>query len=137
MSNTYSTEAALLQLTPKQFPRSNGRLKRYRNSIVLASQLAGATVTLQPLPIGHIFAYGKLNGPTLGSTTIAIGDGTTADLYRADATFTAAVATTFGKTGPENSDPSTAIVTPVLTFATATAPSSGTLTVDFYVSQDT
>lgn len=136
MANTYSTEAALLQLTPKQYPnavRSAGRVKRISNTITLASQLAADTVTLLPLPIGHLFGFGVLNGPSLGSTTISIGDGTTSDLYRADATFTAAVATKFGKTGPEFLAPSTTVITPVLTFATATAPASGTLSVDFYV----
>lgn len=137
MTNTYSTEANGLQSTPKTFLRSLGRVKRYRNSITLAGQLVADTVTLLPLPIGHVFAFGILNGPTLGSTTIKIGDGTTSDLYLADGTFTAAKATMFGATGPENDDPSTAIITPVLTFSTATAPSSGVLTVDFYVSQDT
>ncbi len=134
MANTYSTEAQLLQNTPPQKPYYIGRLKRIRNTINLTGQAAADTVTLMPLPIGHVFAFGMLNGPTLGSTTIKIGDGTTTDLYRADATFSAAVPTLFGKTGPENDDPATTIITPVLTVSTATAPSSGQLTVDFYVS---
>lgn len=138
MANTYSTEAALLQLTPKQFPSAavaQGRLKRSRNSIVLAGQVATDTVTLLPLPIGHVFAFGILNGPTLGSTTVAIGVAGTAGKYRADAVFTAATATMFGATDAENDDPSTSVVTPILTVSTATAPASGTLTVDMYYSQ--
>ena len=133
----YSTEAQLLQNTPKQFPLYIGRLKRFRNRIPLTTALvAASTATCLPLPIGSVFAFGILNGPTLGSTTISISDGT--NTYRDDATFTAAVATMFGKTGPEILDPSAAPTqvqyTPVVTFATATAPASGTLTVDFYVS---
>lgn len=138
MTNTYSTEAQLQQNTPKALPNAavaQGRVKRARNTITLAGQLAADTVTLLPLPIGHVFCYGMLNGPSLGSTTISIGVTGTTDKYRADATFTAAVPTLFGKTDAENDDPATAVVTPLLTFATATAPVSGVLTVDFYYSQ--
>jgi hypothetical protein len=135
-TNTYSTEAQLLQNTPKQLPLAVTRLKRFRNRIVLAGQLSGDTVTFLPLPVGAIFAFGIMNGPTLGSTTIAIADGT--NTYLAATTFTSAVATIFGATGPENADPSAAPTqvqyTPVLTWGSATAPSSGTLTIDLYVS---
>lgn len=139
MTNTYSTEAALLQLTPKQFPNavvSQGRLKRSRNTILLASQLAADTVTLLPLPIGHVFAFGLINASaTLGSTTVKIGTAADDDFYLADGTFTAAVATLFGRSLGVDDDPSTSTTTPILTFSTATAPSSGTLIVDMYYSQ--
>lgn len=136
MANTYSTEAQLLQNTPKQLPLAITRLKRFRNRITLASQAINDTVTFLPLPVGAVFAFGIMNGPTLGSTTIAISDGT--NTYLAATTFTTGVATIFGATGPENADPSAAPTqvqyTPVLTFAAAQAPASGTLTIDLYVS---
>lgn len=136
MTNTYSKEAQLLQNTPKQFPIFIGRLKRFRNRITLTGQLVADTVTLLTLPVGAIFAFGIMNGPTLGSSTIAISDGT--NTYLAATTFTATIATIFGATGPENADsspaPSQVAYTPVLTVAGATMPSSGTLTIDLYVS---
>ena len=135
-TQTYSTEAQLLQNTPKQFPLYIGRLKRFRNSITLASQTSGSTITCLPLPVGAVFAFGIVNGPTLGSSTLAISDGT--NTYLAATTFTGAVATLFGATGPENLSPSPAPsqvqYTPVITVGAATLPSSGVLTVDFYVS---
>lgn len=141
MANTYSTEAALLQLTPKQFPNaavSQGRLKRSRNTITMASQAYATadTITLLPLPIGHVFAFGVLNASaTLGSATIQIGTAADPDFYRADATFTAAVATLFGRSLGVDDEPATAVTTPIVTVGTADLPSSGTLIVDMYYSQ--
>lgn len=139
MTNAYSVEAAMLQTTPKTFPNavvSQGRLKRSRNTITLASQLAADTVTMTPLPIGHVFAFGVLNASaTLGSTTVKIGTASDDDYYLADGTFTAAVATLFGRSIAADDDPATSPTTPILTFSTATAPSSGTLLVDMYYSQ--
>lgn len=137
MANTYSREAQLLQNTPSQKPYFVGRIKRIRNRIDLTAQASGDTVTLLPLPLGSVFCYGVLNGPTLATATVAIGDGTTAGLYRAAAVFTAAVATLFGVAGPENVEAQTlanTIVTPVLTVGTAALPGAGVLTVDMYVS---
>jgi hypothetical protein len=137
MTNTYSTEAQLLQNTPKQFPIFIGRIKRFRNRIKLTGQLVADTVTFLQLPVGAIFCFGVLNGPTLGSSTIAISDGT--NTYLAAQTFTAGVSTMFGATGPENLDsvpaPTQVAYTPVLTIAGATMPTAGILTVDMYVSQ--
>jgi hypothetical protein len=131
MTNTYSTEAQLLQNTPKQFPIFIGRIKRFRNRIKLTGQLVADTVTFL------IVCFGVLNGPTLGSSTIAISDGT--NTYLAAQTFTAGVSTMFGATGPENLDsvpaPTQVAYTPVLTIAGATMPTAGILTVDMYVSQ--
>ncbi len=140
MTVFYSTEAALLQQTPKQFPLNIGRVKRLRNVINMASTAqgpvkSGDTIKLLPLPLGSVFAFGVLNGPTLGSSTIAISDGTNA--YLAATTFTGAVATIFGATGPEHLDPSTAILVPTVTVAVADLPTSGSLVIDIYVSQST
>lgn len=139
MTTTYSTEAALLQTTPKTFPNAayaQGRLKRSRNTIVMASQLAADIIKCLPLPIGMVFAFGIINASaTLGSTTLKIGYSGTTEAYRADATFTAAVATMFGLSPEADNDPSTSVIEPLITVGTATMPSSGTLVVDFYYSQ--
>lgn len=138
MTTTYSTEAQLLQNTPRDVPNaaySGGSLHRSRNIINLASQLAADIVKCAPLPIGMVFAFGKINASaTLGSTTLSIGYSGSTAAYRADATFTAAVATTFGLSPEVDNDPSTSTIEPLVTFATATAPSSGVLVVDFYYS---
>lgn len=133
----YSTEAALLQLSPKQFPLYIGRLKRFRNTyMMLGTEVSGSTITCLPLPVGAVFAFGIVNCPTLGSSTLAISDGT--NTYLAATTFTGGVATMFGATGPENLSPSPAPTqvqyTPVITVGAATLPNAGVLTVDFYVS---
>lgn len=139
MANTYSTEAALLQTTPKTFPNAayaQGRLKRSRNSITMASQASADTITCLPLPIGHVFAFGVINASaTLGSTTLKIGYSGTTEAYRADATFTTATATLFGLSPESDNDPATSTVEPLITVGTATMPASGTLLVDFYYSQ--
>ena len=140
-TNTYSTEAQLQQNTPKTLPNaavSQGRLKRARNTITMASQAYATadTITLLPLPIGHVFAFGVLNASaTLGSSTIKIGTSSDDDFYLASQTFTAAVATVFGRSIAADDDPATSVTTPILTVGTADLPSSGTLIVDMYYSQ--
>jgi hypothetical protein len=139
MANTYSTEAALLQLTPKQYPNASyagGRLRRFRNTITLAAQADTDTITCQPIPAGHVFAFGILNATaTLGaSATIAIGVAGTAAKFRAAATFTAAAPTLFGLSTAADDDFLTSTETPIITVGTAALPGSGTLIVDFYYS---
>lgn len=139
MANTYSTEAQLLQNTPRQMPNASyagGRVRRYRNTITLASQADGDTITCQPIPAGHVFAFGIMNASaTLGaSATVAIGVSGTAGKFRAAATFTAAAPTLFGLFSAMDDDFLTAGETPIITVGTAALPSSGTFTVDFYYS---
>lgn len=141
MANTYSTEAQLLQNQPKEYPHasfSGGRVRRYRNTIPLASQSAGDTITLQPIPANQVFAFGILNATaTLGATaTIAIGVAGATDKFRTAAVFTAAAPTLFGNIGAmddSNQDNPGGFV-PIITIAEAALPSSGTLTVDIYTS---
>lgn len=141
MANTFSTEAQLLQNQPKQYPHAaiaGGRVRRYRNTITLASQGAGDTITLQPIPANHVFAFGLLNATaTLGATAeIAIGVAGAPAKFRASATFTAAAPTLFGVIGAmddSNQDNPGGFV-PIITIAEAALPSSGTLTVDIYTS---
>jgi hypothetical protein len=104
----------------------------------LASQAAADTVVLARVPAGSDFAFGILTTDTsLGSTTISIGTSASAALYRAAATFTATdTPTFFGKavTIGFATDALAADSLILLTWATATAPASGTLVVDLYFS---
>lgn len=138
MANTYSTEAQLLQNQPKQYPNASyagGRLRRFRNTITLASQADGDTITCQPIPAGHVFAFGILTSSvSLGTSTIAIGVAGAAGKFRASAVHTATTPTLFGLSAPAAADFLTAGETPIVTNTTAALPSSGTLVVDFYYS---
>lgn len=139
MANTYSTEAQLLQNQPKQYPNASyagGRVRRFRNTITLASQAAADTITCQPIPAGHVFCYGVLTSSvSLGSATIAIGVSGTAGKYRAAAVFTAVeTPTLFGLSTVADDDFLTSTETPIITIGAAALPASGTLVVDFYFS---
>lgn len=140
MANTFSAEAQLLQNQPKEYPHaafSGGRVRRYRNTITLASQSAGDTITLQPIPANQVFAFGILNATaTLATSTIAIGVAGAAEKFRSAAVFTAAAPTLFGNIGAmddSNQDNPGGFV-PIITIAEAALPGSGTLTVDIYTS---
>lgn len=114
------------------------RVKRLRGSFTLASQTTSDTLVVGNLPAGATFAYGVLTASaTLGTSTIAIGIAGTTGKYRAAATFTAAdTPTLFGTAAQVGaSDPALAADEQVIvTIATATLPSSGTLVVDLYYS---
>ena len=139
MANTYSTEAQLLQNTPRQMPNgsySGGRVRRFRNTITLAAQADTDTITCQPIPAGHVFCFGMLlASATLGaSATIAIGISGTAAKFRAAATHTVTTPTLFGLSTAADDDFLTATETPIITVGTAALPGSGTLVCDFYYS---
>jgi hypothetical protein len=140
MPNFFSTEAQLLQNTPREVPNgaiAGGRVRRFRNTIALASQAAADTITCQPIPPNHVFAYGILTATaTLGaSATIAIGIAGTPAKFRAAAVFTAVeTPTLFGLSTAMDDAFSTAIETPIITIAVAALPASGVLVVDFYYS---
>lgn len=140
MANTYSDEAQLRQNTPPTLPNASyagGRLRRFRNTITLAAQASGDTITLQEIPAGHVFAFGILLATaTLGGTaTIAIGITGDTGKYRTAATFTAVeTPTLFGKSTATDDDFLTAPETPFITIAAAALPGSGKLVVDMYYS---
>jgi hypothetical protein len=141
MAQTFSTELAGIDSTPVVKPSAESaygaRMKRFRATITLASQAAGDTVVLCDLPTGFVFAYGVLNASaTLGaSATIAIGNATTADKYKAAAVFTAVdTPTLFGKNAAAAEAVSSATERIILTVAVAALPASGTLVVDVYAS---
>lgn len=140
MANTYSTEAQLLQNTPRQMPNGSyagGRVRRFRNTVTMAAQAAADTITCQPVPAGHVFAFGVLTASaSLGGTaTLAIGVSGTPAKFRAAAIFTAVdTPTLFGTSAAASADFLTATEVPLLTIAAAALPGSGFFIVDFYYS---
>lgn len=137
MANTFSTEAALTQLLPRQYPNASiagGRVRRYRNTITLTSQAIADTITCLPLPPNQPFAYGVMTTDTsLSTSTIAIGKTGSASYYKAAAVLTATnTPTLFGNAAAAAEDFATNAVTPIITVAALALPASGTLIVDFY-----
>lgn len=140
MAQTLSTELAGINSLPvvkPAVPAYGGRLRRYRASITYAAQAAADTVVLAKLPAGQAFAYGVIVADTSsGSTTIAVGNATTAALYKAAAAFTTTdTPTLFGKAAAVIAAAYSAEETVLLTWAAATAPGSGNLCIDIYTSQ--
>ena len=138
MAQTYSTEMSGQSSVPTTMANGGvvgGRLRRFRATVTLASQADGDTVVLTKLPAGYAFAYGVINASaTLGSSTIAIGNSSSAGKYRAAAAFTAAAPTLFGVVGAVDDAALTAEETVIATVGTAALPSSGTMVVDIYAS---
>lgn len=140
MANFFSTEAALLQTTPKTYPNASyagGRLRRFRNTIAFAAQAAADTITCQQVPAGHVFAFGIITSTATwgASATVAIGISGTPAKFRAAATSTAVeTPTLFGLSTAMDDDFLTAPETPILTIAVAALPGSGVSVVDFYYS---
>lgn len=138
MATLYSTEMAGVASTPPVKPNLPyaGRVRCFKATIPLASQPAADVTVLADIPAGYAFAYGIVTTDTsLGTTTFSIGDSSSAARLRAAAVFTTTNTPTLFGTGAgitEGALSSQRRVT--LTWATATAPSSGTLTVQlFYV----
>lgn len=138
MAQTYSTEMSGQSSVPTTMANGGvvgGRLRRFRATVTLASQADGDTVVLTKLPAGYAFAYGIINASaTLGSSTIAIGNSSSAGKYRAAAAFTAAAPTLFGVVGAVDDAALTAEETVIATVGAAALPSSGTMVVDVYAS---
>ncbi len=138
MAQTYSTEMSGQSSVPTTMANGGvvgGRLRRFRATVTLASQADGDTVVLTKLPAGYAFAYGIINASaTLGSSTIAIGNSSSAGKYRAAAVFTAAAPTLFGVVGAVDDAALTAEETVIATVGAAALPSSGTMVVDIYAS---
>lgn len=138
MAQTYSTEMSGQSSVPATMANGGvvgGRLRRFRATVTLASQADGDTIVLTKLPAGYAFAYGIINASaTLGSSTIAIGNSSSAGKYRAAAAFTAAAPTLFGVVGAVDDAALTAEETVIATVGAAALPSSGTMVVDIYAS---
>lgn len=141
MANYYSLENAGLASTPIVKPAATlgvgARLRRFRGTLTLATQLIADTWQITYIPAGSLFAFGLLTtSVTLGSSTLAIGIAGTTGKYRAAATFTAAdTPTLFGvNTAVGNQTPLVADESIIGTVAAANLPASGTLVCDMYVS---
>lgn len=135
-ANPYSGYAS----TPAQLPTADNaygaRLTVYRAVITWASQAAADTIKLMKLPKGVVPLVGLLNTDTsTGSTTVSIGiNGTTAKYRALAARTTTDAPEIFFKAAPNVSAgamvPLASEEEILMTLAAATAPSSGTCTVD-------
>lgn len=139
MAETYAPEVAGLGTTPTTPANGGvqgGRVRRFRATVTLASQAIADTIVLADVPPGHTFAYGVLNSSvTLGTSTVAIGNSTTAGKYRAAAVFTAvSTPTLFGVNAAVAADPFDNVERVIATVAVAALPAAGTLVVDLYFS---
>lgn len=113
------------------------RIRRMRGLFALNTQTTSDTLVIGNLPAGATFAYGVLTASaTLGaSATIAIGPSTSTGKYRAAAVFTTAdTPTLFGITAATSAAPLAAEEQVIVTIASASLPSTGTLVVDLYYS---
>lgn len=145
MAQTFSNELSGSSSTPvvkaSATAAYGARLRRYRASIVLASQVFGAgnEVVLAKVPAGLTFAYGVIaTDTTLGTSTVAVGVSGTAAKYKAAAVFTAIdTPTLFGTTAQIEQASLTAEEVILLTVAVANLPASGNLVVDLYFSTPT
>lgn len=116
----------------------NGRLKRLRATVTLASQATTDLLQLGNLPAGSVFAFGMINSSaSLGSSTLAIGISGATGKYRAAATFTSTDTPTLFGLAVEAAASDAGLSTEqtvIGTIASAALPSSGTLVVDLYYS---
>lgn len=139
MAETFANEISGVDAVPST--KSNGglqggRLRRFRASVTLAEQAIADTIVLADVPAGYAFSHGVLNtSASLGSSTLAIGNATTAGKFRAAAVFTTTNSPTFfGVNAAVAADPPEATERVIATVAAAALPASGTLVVDLYFS---
>lgn len=145
MAQTLSNELAGINSTPVVKPSAasayGARLRRYRASIVLASQVLGAgnEIILAKVPAGLTFAYGIVTTDTsLATSTIAIGTTATPAKYKAAAVLTATdTPTLFGTTAQIEQASLIAEEQIQLLVAVANLPAAGNLVVDLYFSTPT
>lgn len=146
MAQTYSSELSGIASTPVVKPSATAaygaRLRRYRASIVLASQVFGAgnEVILAKVPAGLTFAFGILNTDTsLGTSTVSIGTAATPAKYNnAAQTLTSTnTPTLFAAAAQEEQAALTGEEQIQMLVGTANLPASGNLVVDLYFSTPT
>lgn len=141
MANTYGTQMTKLVATPPTTPAPgfvHGNVHCFNESITLAAQAAGDTITVARMLKGFIPLFGIIyTTVTFGATaTIAIGVSGTAGKYRTAATFTTAdVPTFFGNTAAMGVA-LTADEDVIVTIAAAALPGSGTFRVQFFYAFD-
>jgi hypothetical protein len=114
----------------------NGRVKRFRATITLSSQVVGDLFQLFTLPSGASFLFGSIvNSVSLGSSTLGIGTPGAATKYRGQSAGLTAVETPvlFAASGAGSSE--LAAEEPVFaTLAGGNLPATGTLVIDMLVS---
>ena len=145
MAQTYSNELAGIASNPAVKPSATAgygaRLRRYRASISLASQVFGAgnEIILAKVPAGLTFAFGMINTDTsLGTATVSVGISGTVGKYLAAQVLTGTnTATIFSLVAQEEMTAYTAEEVIFLQVLVANLPASGNLCVDLYFSSPT
>lgn len=133
MANFNSNTAAGLALTPQQLPTAElgygAKEYTYLSSITYASQAAASTLTGPTIPAGRLVKSIELmTSVSTGSTTLAVGNATTAAKYIAAAAITTPGISVEGNLAIV--DPpviSTVPETIIVTTAAATLPAAGIL----------
>lgn len=146
MAQTFSNELAGIASIPVVKPSATAgygaRLRRYRASITLASQVFGAgnEIIIAKVPSGLAFAYGIVNTDTsLATSTLSIGiSGTTAKYNAAAQTLTATnTPTLFAAEAQEAQAVLTAEEVIQVLVGVANLPASGNLVIDLFFSTPT
>ncbi len=114
----------------------NGRVKRFRATITLSSQVVGDLFQLFTLPPGASFLLGSIvNSVSLGSATLGIGTPGAATKYRGQSGGLTAVDTPVLFASSATGSSELAAEEPVFaTLAGANLPGTGTLVIDMLVS---
>jgi hypothetical protein len=141
MATTYGTQMTKLRnSSPVEYPLAGdvgGRVRCFNERIDLASQPSGDTIEIAKLPKGARVLFGILNTDTsLGSSTLAIGNGTSSGKYRAAATFTSTNTPTFFGVVAGVGEALTAEEIVLATIAAANLPSSGILRIMIFYTLD-
>lgn len=106
----------------------NGRVRMQLEKITMAAQASADTIRVARLPNKCVpIQFGLNPSATLGSSTVAIGNATTAGKYRAAATLTVADAWSFSAVNAAVGEELTADEDVLLTIGAAALPGSGTL----------
>ncbi len=136
-TTTYSYETTPLSLTPPQRISDvgqRGRSKLLRNTITLASQVYGTSgnIVLGSLPNGaRIENIKMITDTSLGSSTISIGNSSSATAYSAATTMTATDTWTQLASVAALAAEQVSVDTPLLAnILVANLPASGTLIID-------
>ena len=136
-STTYSYETTPLSLTPPQRISDvgqRGRAKLLRNTITLASQVYGTSgnIVLGALPNGaRIQNIKMITDTSLGSSTISIGNSSSATAYSVATTMTATDTWTQLASVAALAAEQVSVDTPLLAnILAANLPASGTLIID-------
>lgn len=136
MTTTFATPYSGYNSTPVQLPTAQqgyaAKLLVFRAQITLAAQASGDVIKLMRLPKGILPLFGLLTSTvSLGTSTLAIGNATTAGKYRAAGVFTATdTPTPFGVAANLGVVPLANDEEVLATIGTAALPGSGTAFVD-------